>query len=1354
MALFVFSGLFIHAQERSLFFSEYIANSWTNVLEIYNPTSDTIELKHYSIIRNGTFRFDFPGGVLLPYSTWVGCRNEPSNPPDARVLAVADTSWPAANSIWYLSNTALIQLLRDGKVIDAINGDPRNATVAGIPGALEKKTLIRKPDVLVGDTIWDSSRGTNADDSQWIVSEVFYDDLGKHSVSLPSIPWLNVSTGGINILPGTTVIDFGGVKVGETVYRDFLLENTDNENDHLLKIKCPDNWFLLSDTIISITKGGQETFRVSFSPIEPLSRNSTIEITGTGTTDSLFVFGIKASGIKYAPQDTIRFYVSPEGLDSNTGESDDQPLRTIQEAVARIAALKRPSTPQLSPIQAPSANPILSTPEDYRDIILNHNEGLEYRAEVHLLPGWHFLDSRINIDPITGGNIHFIGDWNENAPGLIKEMFESHGEDPKWMTLPVQEMPVVSGGKPITGWRDTTVNGVNAWVTVIPEVASGNWYFKQLFVNGKRAERSRFPKSGTFRLTEVLPTSTGVVTKLTDRVRVRTVDLYNFKNLNDVEMVHLHRWVDERMPVKQLDMQTGTVTLAFTPAYEMEGSHPIHGAGQSAYFWDHVFETMSEPGEWYLDRPTGSLFYIPEAGQQKETTVVIAPKLLSLFSIKGSGPSNNYVWDVSFEKIGFMHTESLITDHIGTGNGNTYGYGAISFEFARVPVVKSCYFAHLGDVAVEFRSGTMGGEISSNIFRDLGSGATGVWQLTTNDHSSRTGYHHIKDNDILGYGWFYFGEVAIRQFNTVHMLIEHNYIRDGFFNAITCTSTKTVYSCFGYRNIIRKNHIHNLGKGELSDMGAIYTSGYMPYSFIENNLVYNIEGRDYNGDVIYLDDNTTHFTIRNNILFNSNEDVFEEKSYYNLIENNIIAFGARSAFYSHESSLEMVPDIMNLGIKPTEFNRNIVLQNGARGMFRGPDTSSDPVMQHKGDFNLYWDYALPNQEMNEGQSFEQWKTASGDDQNSIFADPGFADAINGDFRLKEDSPAYALGFVDIDVSDVGPRKAEWLTNGTVWFEYPAKPVQSGFQPSDLPGLHQWLTAKDLSGTRLARWEDRTPNKFSFYQFDHSFKPEIIPGGLNGRPVVHFDGTSWMSSEHKSLEVSGSFGVFKKKDFTIFMVGRSQGDQDVFLSKAGQSMPGNWSIGELQNRFAWGSGNNAGIEGDDYNIRAFRRLGDSLQCFVNGNLDRSATKYINADFNNNWSQYFLGKLGYSTAYNLQGDIAELLVYRGTLSDEQLDEITEYLRAEWGILPGPDKVEEVVPSGLFLFPNPVKDKLKVKAPGELSELSVFDSKGNLVYRNHADLNEMQEVSFGAFSPGLYFISVVYKNGKSDVGKVIKE
>jgi hypothetical protein len=50
--------------------------------------------------------------------------------------------------------------------------------------------------------------------------------------------------------------------------------------------------------------------------------------------------------------------------------------------------------------------------------------------------------------------------------------------------------PVFSGGRVITGFRPAE-DGL--WVAEIPEVAAGQWYFEQLWVDGRRAQRAKAP---------------------------------------------------------------------------------------------------------------------------------------------------------------------------------------------------------------------------------------------------------------------------------------------------------------------------------------------------------------------------------------------------------------------------------------------------------------------------------------------------------------------------------------------------------------------------------------------------------------------------------------------------------------------------------------------------------------------------------------------------------------------------------------------------------------------------------------------------------------------------------------------
>ena len=50
--------------------------------------------------------------------------------------------------------------------------------------------------------------------------------------------------------------------------------------------------------------------------------------------------------------------------------------------------------------------------------------------------------------------------------------------------------PIVTGGRIIDGFVPDK-DGV--WKAQIPDMASGDWYFEQLFVNGRRAIRARTP---------------------------------------------------------------------------------------------------------------------------------------------------------------------------------------------------------------------------------------------------------------------------------------------------------------------------------------------------------------------------------------------------------------------------------------------------------------------------------------------------------------------------------------------------------------------------------------------------------------------------------------------------------------------------------------------------------------------------------------------------------------------------------------------------------------------------------------------------------------------------------------------
>jgi hypothetical protein len=140
---------------QNLYFSEYIEGSSNNkAIEIYNPTSSTIDLSAYSVkaFNNGVViptNSLFLSGSLAPGGVYV-IANASS---DSSILAVADTT----SSITNFNGDDAVVLLNGGDTIDAIGivgVDPGTNWAIDTLGATSEYTLVRKPAVNSGQLNW------------------------------------------------------------------------------------------------------------------------------------------------------------------------------------------------------------------------------------------------------------------------------------------------------------------------------------------------------------------------------------------------------------------------------------------------------------------------------------------------------------------------------------------------------------------------------------------------------------------------------------------------------------------------------------------------------------------------------------------------------------------------------------------------------------------------------------------------------------------------------------------------------------------------------------------------------------------------------------------------------------------------------------------------------------------------------------------------------------------------------------------------------------------------------------------------------------------------------------------------
>src|SRR5262249_37031131 len=144
--------------------------------------------------------------------------------------------------------------------------------------------------------------------------------------------------------------------------------------------------------------------------------------------------------------------------------------------------------------------------------------------------------SRQPADKALGATV-----WVRNGTYFFSEPLVLTPEDSGLTLIAAPaEKPVLSGGRPITGWKRLTVSGHDLWAAEIPDVKGGRWYFRELWVNGTRAIRARHPNQGYLAVAE-LPDKAAQWTQGQSRFRFREGDFKPGPTLTNAEVVVMTR---------------------------------------------------------------------------------------------------------------------------------------------------------------------------------------------------------------------------------------------------------------------------------------------------------------------------------------------------------------------------------------------------------------------------------------------------------------------------------------------------------------------------------------------------------------------------------------------------------------------------------------------------------------------------------------------------------------------------------------------------------------------------------------------------------------------------------------------
>jgi hypothetical protein len=573
--------------------------------------------------------------------------------------------------------------------------------------------------------------------------------------------------------------------------------------------------------------------------------------------------------------------------------------------------------------------------------------------------------------------------------------------------------PVISGGRRISGWNEIQHKGKRAWVVDLPEVAEGSWNFNRLYVGGTPRVRPRLPHTGFYHFTGTAgqPNTGENWGHGPDAANFAPGDIQPWHNWRDVEIHTYQLWIDTHLRIKSIDESTHTVH------FHSKCIASLHDERQefARYFVENVFEALEHPGQWYLDRPAGKLYYLPLEHETPASTTVVAPRLTELLRL--SGDPKQLVHHLRFENLTFAHQHfELAKDNPGYVQAAFGVPGAILLGGASDCVFYGCTVEHVSGYGIEVLTGSTRNTIAACAVRDAGAGGVKVAHEALNPHNSTLGetfggdfvssHTTVVDSTIHDFGHLFPSAIGIWVGNSGWNRLLYNHIFDGNYTGISCGWTWGYAPTKTIGNRIEFNHIHHINHREvLSDNGGIYTLGQQPGLIMRGNVIHDISCYGYGASGIYPDEGSSEMRVEQNLVYNTKKAGYA--THYgrdNLVQHNIFAL----------SSVEHV----TLGHRyethrTTVLRKNIIApQNGQIASHWGPThyTSSD---------NLVW--SIDGSTLTFGGLSLLQLQAIGQAAGTVVADPLFTDPPGEDFSLRQDSPAFALGFKAWDWKSVGPR---------------------------------------------------------------------------------------------------------------------------------------------------------------------------------------------------------------------------------------------------------------------------------------------------------------------------------------------
>ncbi len=466
------------------------------------------------------------------------------------------------------------------------------------------------------------------------------------------------------------------------------------------------------------------------------------------------------------------------------------------------------------------------------------------------------------------------------------------------------------------------------------------------------------------------------------------------------------RWHYQRHQISSIDTTAKKVTLATNAIYTL-------GTG-SAYHIENDINLLDVPGEFYVDKAEGYIYYYPRDKKNLENNVVF-PVADGVIRIKGT--NEEPVCGLEFVNLSIRNSDSMSLIN-STGLRNTK--------------IENCRIYSSGSYGI-----SMSGYVQNNIIKgceifDVGHG--GIMVSNGSTYMSISKYNRIENNHVYRIGRIVKNGYGIYSTHSSNTTITHNTVHDGPRFLISYsgggndgTITGEMDKIYSKHNLVAYNDLYN-GMLESQDGGMLYNFRSWRNLNVSNRVHDSVSKNNSKTsymiyEPIYNDDMTDYIINRYNLLDNNIEDdgqiyaAIRQKGAGGLVENNFVV------------SSEMTEGVLGSDVNGdgrahgSYFYNNIGYTINTAPIY-SRQLSSDSQNNILGaDNNIFYNteniYTLDaSSAVNTLDELRLYKNLQLD-KNTLTTDPKFVDYANNDFRLSYDSPAHALGTIDLNMRDMG-----------------------------------------------------------------------------------------------------------------------------------------------------------------------------------------------------------------------------------------------------------------------------------------------------------------------------------------------